>query len=509
MTAPPDPRAPTLFWALFPIVATLLLLTLQVFVFEGSPHVPLIFGVAMTAVIGRCFGLRWEAMQEGMVHAVASAVPVIAIMLTVGMVIGTWILSGTVPLLAWLGLQLLTPAIFLPATCIVCALISVATGTSWGTVGTIGLALIGIGESMAIPMPLTAGAIVSGAWFGDKLSPLSDSTNFAAAIAGVGIYAHIRNLLPTTLPAVAVALVAYAVLGAAYADAAIDHGRMDSLMTVLQAQFHFGGAIGLLVLLPPLVVMAMVFTRMPALPGIFAGVLAAGAVAMLVQDATLGEVMAVMMNGHVATTGDALVDTLLTKGGLLSMLWVVLLIMVAMAFGGVLERTGCFDTLLRAIIPRLHTRFRLFAVCLLATFGINTSSNIYVALTVPGRMFAPVFRGMGYSATNLSRILEDGGTMTSPLIPWNPGGVFVSGTLGVPVLLYAPFAFANWLAILFDLLWSWLGVFTPRVGDAEFADWHRRGDSLFHDGRFVLAAELPGDFRSPAPQPGALTPAIR
>ena len=450
-------KAPTVLAALLPIVATMALLIYHIFVNQGGPHIPLVIGIFITAVFGLLHGFTWAEMQQGIVDNVAISVPVLGIMLVVGMTIGTWILCGTVPYLTHLGLAVLAPTAFLPVTCIVCAIVSVFTGTSWGTVGTIGLALLGIGEGMGVPMHLTAGAIVSGAWFGDKMSPLSDTTNFAAAIVGADLYAHIRNMLPSTVPSMLIALLLYWVIGAKFNDNLIQGNDIETLSLLLSETFTYGFA----VLIPPIVILITIVRKIPALPGIFLGVIAAGLVAIAIQGASPSDVMKTMMSGYASNTGNEQLDTLLSKGGIMSMMWVISLIMIAMAFGAVLEKTQCLSVIVSATLKKLSGRGSLITAALFSAFGFNLCSNAFVAYTVPGRMFTPAFRKTGLATTNLSRVLEDGATMTAPLIPWNSGAVYVSGTLGLPTVLYAPFAFSNWLAPLFDVLWAWTGLFVP------------------------------------------------
>jgi len=458
----------------------------HIFANGGGPHIPLILGIFITAVFGLAHNFSWAEMQDGIVSNVAISIPVLGIMLTVGMTISTWILCGTVPFLTVVGLTFLAPASFLPVTCIICAIVSVATGTSWGTVGTLGLALLGIGAGMGIPMQFTAGAVVSGAWFGDKISPLSDTTNFTAAIAGVDLYAHIRNMLPSTVPSMVIALILYSIIGYEFGDNLIRSDDIALISSVIRESF----SLNLLVLLPPIVILATVIKKIPALPGIFLGVVAAGFVAVVLQGASLGDVLETMMTGYVGDTGNDQLDTLLSKGGIMSMMWVVSLIMIAMAFGGVLEKTKCLEVILRTILGRLSTRASLVTGSLLSAIGFNLCSNAFIAYTVPGRMFAPAFRGMRLSTANLSRVLEDGATMSAPLIPWNSGAVYVSSTLGLPTVVYAPFAFANWLAPLFDLLWGWTGYFMPNATDAEIRNWADRNDGVLVDGHIVSATLL-------------------
>lgn len=472
----PDKRA--ILFASLPILFTVGLLTYQILVIGGAPHIPLILGLAAAAIAGMVNGISWPEIQTGIVNSVSKAVPVIGIFMLVGMTIGTWILSGTVPFLVSLGMGILSAQTFLPLTCLVCAIISVCTGTSWGTLGTIGLALMGVGEAVSVPSYITAGAIVSGAWFGDKMSPLSDTTNFAAAIAGVSLYDHIRGMLPTTIPSILLALLCYFIIGTQVTIDLFDTDLVTGLDQILNTVFR----LNLLVLLPPLVVLASVFGKVPPMPGIFMGVIAAACVAYFVQGSSIQEISTVMMSGYQSETGTPAIDRLLSKGGLTSMMWVISLVMIALAFGGVLEKTRALQTVLAGLVPHLNTRFKLVLGTLLMTFGLNLSSNAFVAYTVPGNMFSPLFRGQRLSGMNLSRLLEDGATMTAPLIPWNSGAVYVSGTLGVPTLLYAPFAFANWIAPLFDLVWGLTGAFIPAASDEEVRMWIETEAPVWIDG---------------------------
>ena len=481
-----NPRKPSVGAALLPIGATLVLLIYHIFVNQGGPHIPLILGIFISALFGLAHGYEWADMQQGMVENIATSVPVLGIFFAVGMTISTWILCGTVPYLTTLGLAILAPTAFLPITCVVCAVVSVFTGTSWGTVGTLGLALLGIGEGMGVPMYLTAGAVVSGAWFGDKMSPLSDTTNFASAIVGANLYAHIRNMLPSTIPSMLIALTLYAIIGLKFGSNFVQDNDLAQLMGLIAATFTLNA----LVLIPPAVVLLTIVRKIPALPGIFFGVIAASLVAIFVQASTPGEVMKTMMSGYASNTGNDQLDTLLAKGGVMSMMWVVSLIMIAMAFGGVLEKTQCLAVIVRALLRRISSRSSLISAALLSAFGFNLSSNAFIAYTVPGRMFAPAFRGMGLSTTNLSRVLEDGATMSAPLIPWNSGAVYVSSTLGVPTVLYAPFAFANWIAPLFDLLWAWTGYFIPEATEAEKAAWLDRNEEIVRQGETISETDL-------------------
>ncbi len=476
---------PTLLMAVLPIVLTMSLLIVQLFVFDDfTPHVPLALGIAITAALAWTQGYRWPHMEAGIYHVVSVGLPSIAILMTVGMIIGVWILAGTVPVLIYYGLEILSPGIFLVATCLICAVISLATGTSWGTVGTVGLALMGIGEGLGIPAYLTGGAVVSGSFFGDKMSPLSDTTNLAPAVAGTDLWSHIRAMVATTGPAMIVALVLYGIIGMGYAEGTLERDSVDLISNKLQETFYLSWWL----LIPPIVVVVLAVKRFPALPSIFSGVILGGAVAMIAQGVSLHDVFNAMQNGYSSDTGVAAVDKLLSKGGIQSMTWVITLVLIALGFGGILEQTRSLEVILESILKIAKGRFGLITASTSASIGTNlVTGDVYLSLALPGRMFAPAYRGMGLSTTNLSRSIEDGGTLISPLIPWNVGGAFVAGTLGIPTLVYAPVAFACWLSPLFGLLWAATGWFVPNASDAERERWQEMGEPLLADGELVTA----------------------
>ncbi len=467
---------PTLRQALIPIGLTIILMMLQLFVYDDfTPHIPLGLGILITGIFGWFWGYRWQDMEEGLCNVVSVALPSLGILLVIGMIIGVWILSGTVPALIYFGLKVISPKYFLLASCLVCSIISVSTGTSWGTVGTIGLALVGIGESLGIPMGLTGGAVVSGAFFGDKMSPLSDTTNLAPCAAGTDLWSHIRGMLPTTIPSMAIALLIYGIVGLKFTATGAEPESINIILNGIQSNFN----ISLWLLVPPLSVIFLAMKRMPALPSIFAGVMVGGIVAMLTQDASVHDVFNAMQNGYKSTSGIATVDKLLSKGGLMSMTWTLSLMMIALGFGGILERTHCLEVILEKIITIAKGRFGLVTASTFSAIGTSAvTGEIYLSIALPARMFAPAYRGRGLSITNLSRSVEDGATLVSPLIPWNAGGAFVAGTLGIPTLVYAPFAFACWLAPLFDLLWAALGIFVPAASKAEKQRWINLNENI-------------------------------
>ena len=497
--AQPDqgPRTlPPLWVAILPIVFTLGMLALQLFYYgDFTPHIPLALGLAFTGVLGVLRGQTWMDIRAGVFHVIHVSMPSLAVLIIVGMLIGVWIGAGTVPTLINYGLTILNPTVFLPAAMVLCAVVSVSLGTSWGTVGTVGLALMGIGAGFGIPPVWTAGAVVSGSFFGDKISPLSDTTNLAPAVTGTNVFDHIRNMMPTTIPAMLIALVIYAAAGhflVQKSDASFQ--GIELITTQLRADFK----LGLIPLLPALLVLILAVTKKPPMPALFAGVLAGGAVAIFYQGAGLHDVFALAQDGYTKQTGIEQIDTLLNSGGMQSMMWTISLMLIALGFGGALERTGCLEAIINAIVARVKS----FAAVQISAIGASFTTNMvagdpYISIALPGRMFSPLYRGMGYSTLNLSRALEEGGTMMSPLIPWNAGGAFVISALGLGVmhgnlgdLMYIPLSFACWLSPLIGCCYALTGYFSPRASDAERAQWDAENHAVLDLGETELGSAI-------------------
>ncbi|MBE0464121.1 MAG: Na+/H+ antiporter NhaC [Halomonadaceae bacterium] len=450
---------PGLVMAILPLLATTAILILQFFVFSDfTPHIPLAFGIMICALCGRIRGVPWQRMENSMLEVVKLGIPAIFILMAVGMVIGTWILSGTVPTLMYYGFQLVSPSYFLVATCLVSALVSLATGTSWGTIGTLGLALMGIGEGLGIPMYLTGGALVSGAFFGDKMSPLSETTNLTPAVCETDLWTHIRSMMATTVPAMLIALILYIWLGASYGGQFEHSTDIATFRQALDDTF----TLSWVTLIPPCVVIALALAKFPPFPTIFTGAALGGLVAIGVQGETLHAVFDAMQNGFSSNTGNTAIDALLSSGGVLSMTWVVTLTFFALGFAGMLEAYGTVDAIIKQLMRLIKGRFSLIATSSGTTLAVSTIiGDVYTTLVLPGRLLKGQYQAMGYKTSTLSRAIEDNGTLSSPLIPWNMGGGFVASTIGVPTLAYAPFAFACWLSPLFGLLWGLTGRFIP------------------------------------------------
>lgn len=450
--------------AILPVIFLAAALVYSLAVMQGDPHIPLLSAAVVAAGIAVLSGFRWSTIRDGIIKTISMALVPILILMIIGMIIGTWILAGIVPTMIYYGLKVISPRIFLLATAIICSIVSLATGSSWTTAGTVGIALVGIGQGFGIPLPMVAGAIISGAYFGDKMSPLSDTTNLAPAMAGSQLFDHIRHMVYTTGPSLLIALIIYTLLGLRYGNSDLDTTAITQICIGLEHQF----TISLWLLLPPLLVIAMVILRMPAIPGLIGGTLLGGLFAALFQHSSLTEIVRAAHYGFVAATGIEAVDQLLSRGGLDSMMWTVSLILCAMTFAGVLEGTG----MLRAIAKKIMTIARSTGSLVTATILTCIATNMiagdqYLAIVLPGRMYKRIYEERGLKPKNLSRALEDGGTLTSSLIPWNSGGAFMFATLGVFPFAYAPFAFLNLLNPLVSIFYGFTGITMERYSAEE------------------------------------------
>ena len=421
---------------------------------ELTTHIPLILATVVAAAVSMTLGLRWEEIEEGMVKGITLALRACLILMVIGLLVGSWIQAGIVPSMIYFGLKLLSPSVFLLATCVICCVVSLATGSSWSTAATVGIALMGVGEGLGVPKPMIAGAIISGAYFGDKLSPLSDTTNLAPAMAGSGLFDHIRHMLYTTVPSLVIALIAYGLLGLGHSGK-LDTAQVDAIFAALDS----GYVIHPLMLFPPLLIIAMVIWKVPALPALFGGFGIGAVLSAAVQSRTAGQIVNVAYSGVKSETGHALVDNLLSRGGLSSMFSTVVLIVCALSFGGVMERSGMLATLAGSILRMAKSTGGLVLATLCTCIGMNVlASDQYLAIVVPGRMYRAAYEKRGLAAVNLSRALEDSGTLTSVLIPWNTCGAFMIATLGLEPWTYVPFCFLNLINPVVSAFYGFTGL---------------------------------------------------
>jgi NhaC family Na+:H+ antiporter len=471
----PTPKAPSLLDSLIPMLFLIGLLSIAVYIFGedaswGPNQIALTFSSLVAALIGLKNKYTWDDMGQGVVKSISQALPAIFILLAVGALIGTWVMSGTVTTMIYYGLQLLNPKIFYPTVVVVTAIVSASIGSSWTTVGTIGVGLIGISNGMGMSPAITAGAIISGSYFGDKLSPLSDTTNLAPAVSGTNLYSHIRHMLWTTIPSMVIALIIFTVIGL---NASGEGNIAIKEQTLRVIDENFSTSVWLFV--PVIVVIYMAVRKYRPFPTILTGALVGGIFAVIFQpdqiiqfiDRTdlskplimLAGVWKAMYTGFSTSTGVESIDALVNRGGMNSMLDVIWLILSALMFGGVMEVTGMLTKLVSVLLKMVHGTGSLIAATIITSFGLNViASDQYMAIVLPGKMFKLEYERRGLAPENLSRTLEDSGTLTSPLVPWNTCGAYMAGTLGVATLAYLPFAFFNLINPLVAIVLGFTGI---------------------------------------------------
>lgn len=452
---PEGARAPYFWEAMISLFSLVAGISLSIVAYGLDPHIPMLLGVFVASVVALRCGFSWTNIQNGMVRGITNALPATIILIIVGILIGVWILAGVVPTLIYYGLKILSPSIFLPATVIICALTSVSTGTSWGTTGTVGVALMGVGAGLGFPLPLVAGAVLSGAYFGDKMSPLSDTTNMAPALAGTDLFTHIKHMSYTTGVSITLTLIIEVFLGMRYGGGAGEVERIETILRVLDENFM----INIVMILPPIVVMVVSFRKMPAIPGITLGVLAAVIIAIGLQGANYEALLNAAFSGFEASTGNEDVDALLTRGGMNSMMYTISLVIVAMMFGGVMERTNQLKAIADKVLSLAKSNGSLIVSTVLTSIGANLIlCDQYMSIVMGARTYAQAYRDRGLAPENLSRAVEDSATVTANLVPWNSGGAYQAATLGVATIAYLPFAFFCWLSPIVTIIFGLTGL---------------------------------------------------
>jgi NhaC family Na+:H+ antiporter len=469
-------RTPSVFDALIPLTFLGVLLALSVYYFgdsssSGANQIALILAACVAGLVGIKNGHKWEAIESGMIRGISLSFSAVLILFAVGALIGTWILSGTVPTLIYLGLKILTPSIFYAASCLLCAAVALSIGSSWTVAGTLGIGLMGIASGLQMDPAITAGAIISGAYFGDKMSPLSETTNMASAVGGSELFQHIRHMTYTTFPSFGIALLIFAFLGYDAQETATPESISLVLMT-LENKFQ----IAWYLLLPVVLLLALAARKVPAFPSILIGSLSGALFAIIFQPDIIHEyvgdttglgnaevmlkgIWITLYDGYSANTGNEVIDSLLSRGGMANVLTTVWLIICAMAFGGVLESTGLLKALITPIVSNIKRVGSLITATLLTCIGVNVAAaDQYVGIILPGRMFKNAFDQRGLAPVNLSRALEDAGTVTSALIPWNTCGAYMSATLGIATWSYAPYAFFNLIMPIMAIIFAYTGV---------------------------------------------------
>jgi NhaC family Na+:H+ antiporter len=447
-----------------PVVAMALFLGVGYAYLGWRVEVMLLAGAGVAGAVGWRLGYRWKEMEAGIIEALGKGLPAIMILVTVGALIASWLAAGTIPLLVFYGLELISPRFFLVTSCLICSFISVFTGTSWGTAGTVGVALMGVAQGLGVNPAAAAGSVVAGAYFGDKLSPFSDTTNLAPVVARSNLFDHIRWLIWTTGPAWVLGLLVYLVVGLGAVGGG-DTSGVDFLQETLRGVYRFH----LFLLLPPLLMLTLAVRKAPILPSMLVTSALAVALAVWIQGAELGSTLNALVVGYAASTGVASVDSLLSRGGMMAMMDLTLLVLCAFGFAGIMRTCGLLDRILASLLTVVRGTFGLVA----ATVGSGiltalATGSSYLSIIVPGDLFASAYRQAGLAAKNLSRTLEDSGTVVVPLVPWSAAGAFMSGTLGVATVSYLPWAVMNYTGFLVALLLAATGVgIAPRIRDDE------------------------------------------
>ncbi|MAD89093.1 MAG: Na+/H+ antiporter NhaC [Pseudoalteromonas sp.] len=460
--------------AFIPIFVLVCLLGSAVYLYgdnssSGPNQIALLFATFTAALVGLKNGYTWRLLEEAMIKGITLSLGAILILLMVGALIGTWLLSGTVPTLIYYGLQIINPQWFYAASCLICGIVAMSIGSSWTTAATIGVALLGVATGLGLDQVVTAGAVISGAYFGDKLSPLSETTNLAPAVAGSDLFDHIQHMLWTTVPSFVIAMIIFIFMGFS-ADVSSDIGRIDEIVSILQANFN----ISPMMLVPLIVLLVLAYKKMPAFPAISIGAVIGAVWALIFQsdllasqvDASQGQlvgyfklVWATFYDGFAIKTGDGTMDDLLSGGGMAGMLTTTWLVMTALMFGAIMEKTGLLEVFVRSILKIARSTGSLIASTIATCIGTNlVAADQYIAIVVPGRMFKEEYKKRGLKSVNLSRTLEDGGTITSPLIPWNTCGAYMQSVLMINPLDYAVYAFFNLINPVLAIIYAYIGI---------------------------------------------------
>ena len=456
------PRPPKIWEALLSFGVLVAIMAVGISVFGVDPHIPMIIGTAFAACVALWLGYKWDYIEKAMFDGIHQALQAIIILAVIGVLIGVWLVSGVVPTMIYYGLKIISPSFFLVATLLACSITSLATGTSWGTAGTIGLALMGVAAGLGIPLPMAAGAVISGAYFGDKMSPLSDTTNLAPAMSGTDVFTHVKFMIKSTAPVYVIVLVLYFILGMRFGGGNTDMSNVQAIVGGLEEAFN----INPLLLIPPVLVIVCIAMKMPAIPGIFIGVVSGGIVGMIFQGNNLGDLFSCAFSGYVSETGFEALDDLLSAGGLEAMMYSISLTILAMTFGGIMEKTGQLEVIVNQLIKLARGTASLVGLTLLTCFASNaTMPEQYISLVVPGRMYNATYRKRGLHPKMLSNCLEASGTVTSALVPWNTCGVYLTGILGVSTLQYAPWAFFNYLMPITVFVMTLFGLLTVKIED--------------------------------------------
>lgn len=466
MTSPlKESIKPSLALSVIYLMVVSLFLGLGFALYKIPPQILLVMAAFLSACLGLLLKVPWREMERGILESIHRAMPAILIMLSVGILIGSWIACGTIPMVIYFGLKAISAKYFLATACLVCTIASLATGTSWGTIGTLGVAFMGIGAGLGVPPGIAAGAIVSGAYFGDKMSPFSDVANLAPVAAGSNLFDHIKHMLWSAVPAWCISMFVYFLVGLGFRTKPLESKTLTAITHTLRQDFEFN----VLLLIPLVIVFYFALSKKSAIPSLLISSVAAGILAIVFQDLSIKDIALVANSGFPAKTGDPAVDQLLSRGGLTSMLNVLLIAFAAFCLGGIMQRIGILSSVMK---PALKFAKRTSSVVLMTigfsmTTGLMTG-NPYLAMLLPGELLAPIYKERGLAAKNLSRIIEESGAILMPLIPWSMGGVFCAGVFGIPTLTYLPWSIMNYASVIILAVYGFTNfTMAPRIREDE------------------------------------------
>lgn len=461
---------PTTFQAISPLVIMIVLLTIGVGFLKLRAEPIILICASFTSIIAMKLGYTWEELQKGIIEKIASALPATLILWSVGLLIGSWMFSGTVPMIIYYGVQIINPRFLYVSAFLIAAVLSTVTGTSWGSAGTIGVAIMGISQGLGMNLAVTAGSVVAGSYFGDKLSPFSDTTNLAPLAAGSQLYDHIKHMLFTTVPASIVSIIVYLIVGLSSKST----GASTESVNIIQSQLSGIYNWNIILLLPVLIMLIGSVLKFPTLPTMIVNSLVSVVIGIFVQGFSLKDGFISMVNGfNVEMTGfdGKIIDdilTLINRGGAVSMTTTTVLVFCSMGFAGVMSTSGMLDVVLDAILTRVKTTFGVILSTIASCFTVAfVTGNSYLSILIPGELFRKVYLERNLHPKNLSRTLEDSGTVLVPLIPWSAAGAYMAATLGVDTLTYLPWAVLNYMGIVFAIILAFTGIGITKINEKE------------------------------------------
>lgn len=470
-----EKRKPAFWEAILPIIAMLVILTIGKGVLGYSTEPLLILVSCVAAFIAFRVGVTWDEMLDEISNKIAKGMPAILILVTVGAMVGTWMAAGTIPLMIYYGVQIVNPKFLLVTAFLITAVVSVVTGTSWGSVATMGVALMGIASTLGVSLPATAGAVIAGSYFGDKMSPLSDTTNLAPIAAGSKLYEHIGHMFYTTVPATIVSLIIYAIAGMnANVSAGVNSETVTAMLAQLDTMFNWN----ILLLLPVIIVLAGSLLQKPTIPVMLLSTIVAGIEGVIFQGVSLKNVLSatvsgfdvsmIVRDGFDPATATAEITKLLNRGGMNGIMSTTLLVFCAFCFAGIMSRAGCLDVVLEKILSIAKSTGALITATVASCIVMAlTTGNSYLSILIPGEMFRDAYKARGLAAKNLSRTLEDAGTVFVPLIPWSAAGAYMASTLGVETMAYVPWAVLCYTGFIFAIIWGFTGFGIAKLEDEE------------------------------------------